>query len=134
MGKISNQKEVRKQQKIQKMKAVIQGVKNYIRAVQYFFTPHYKSRSYNLHFYYSIVIAIPVVLFGLYYINLIDTPLWFHFVFGGATLFAVNFLREWYRGLMFKIGEDFNDIYFGSYGGIVGAGIAEIIVFLWDIM
>ena len=111
------------------MKAVITGILNYVTSVVYFFTEEYKTKSYNLHFYWSIPIAFVIVLFALCFMNMNETPFWFHLVVGGFLLYGINFVREWYKGKFKGINADFVDIYFGSYGGIVGAAIASIIYF-----
>jgi hypothetical protein len=104
-----------------------QAILNYFTSVKYFFRPEYKAQSYDLHFYYSILVGIPCGFFAFHFMQLNDTPLLFKLFLGGFFLFGVNFVREWYRVYKFGIKEDFVDVHFGSYGGIVAALIVELI-------
>ena len=106
---------------------MVQAILSYFTSVKYFFKKEYKSQSYDLHFYYSILIGIPCLFFAFYFMDLNNTPLLFKMFLGGFLLYCVNFAREWYRGLMYKIKEDYVDMYFGSYGGIVASLIVELI-------
>jgi len=106
---------------------IVQAILSYFTSVKYFFKPEYKAQSYDLHFYYSILVGIPCLFFAFHFMDLNSTPLLFKMFLGGFFLYCVNFYREWHRALFHGIKEDFVDMYFGSYGGIVAALIVELI-------
>lgn len=112
------------------MTDVVYGVKRYFTDLKYFNKPEFISKSYNLHFYCSILIGIPIVLIGLIYMGLDETPFWFHMILGGFILFGINFVVEWVKSKFFGIERDFTDINFGSYGGLISSFFAKLI-YIW---
>jgi hypothetical protein len=107
--------------------SILQHLKKYITDLQFFLKPEFKTQAYNLHFYYSIVIGLVIMNFAFWQMELLTTPFWFHLVLGGFCLYFVNFVKEWYWGLVYKVPADFTDINFGSYGGVVAALLTSLL-------
>jgi len=101
------------------MKIVLEGIKDYFTSVKYFFKPEFKTKSYNLHFYYSILIGL-VLMFGMFWLTPLSTVgILPQCIFGAFIAFGFNYVKEWIWKALYNIEPDFRDIYFGSYGGIV---------------
>jgi hypothetical protein len=107
------------------------GFKDYFTTVKYFNKPEFKTKGYNLHFYYSLVIGL-VVMFGMFWFTPIeDISLASQIVIGGFIGWGMNFFKEWLWVVRYGVQPDFKDIYFGSYGVIVST---LLIALLWFIL
>jgi hypothetical protein len=106
------------------------GIIKFFTDMQFFFKPDFIKENYHKHIGYSLVLTIPCILFMLNFMHLADTPTLFIIFIGGFGARAVNFVREGY--LMDKYGSRFSweDINFGTYGGIIGAIISIWIYYL----
>lgn len=105
-----------------------QGILKFFTDLKYFFSKDFFKERYYLHFSLSIPISFGIVLFFREFMYLGDTPVWFQLFIGGAALFAINGIREAIleneeKGIKFS----WSDIFFGTYGGIVGAWLVTLI-------
>jgi hypothetical protein len=64
----------------------------------------------------------------LNYMDLQDTPFAFHIFICAIGARAVNFAKEWYHGIKFKSPLSWEDINFGTYGGIVAPIILHFLL------
>jgi hypothetical protein len=101
------------------------GIVKFFSDTQFFFTKDFTEQNYQKHFLYSLVLTIPSIWFMYEYMELAATPIWFHIFMGGFGAKAVNFVREWYYGIKYNTPCSWEDINFGTYGGIIGAIIAS---------
>lgn len=103
------------------------GIVKFFSDMQFFFTKDFIKQNYHKHFLYSLVLTIPSIWFAYEYMYLRDTGIGFTIFLGGFGARAVNFAREWYYGIRYKAPWSWEDINFGTYGGIIGAIIAILI-------
>lgn len=106
---------------------VLKGILSYFTSLKLFFSKDFIKENYYKHFGYSIVIGFFLILFFREFLYLDTTPLYFNLFVGGFALFTINGLRE--GKLEDKYGAPFswNDVFFGSYGGILGAYLCTLI-------
>ena len=107
---------------------VKKGIINYFTDLRFIRTPEFKTKAYNKHLFWSLVLTIPS-MFLLFLLTDLETTqiLWQVFV-AGFGAYSVNFVREWVRGKFFGSEWDNVDINMGSYGGVLG-GIISVIIY-----
>lgn len=105
------------------------GVIKFFSDMKFFFTKDFIKENYYKHFIYSLILVIPCIWFAYEFMYLKDTPTWFHVFLGGFGARAVNFVREWYYGVKYKAPWSWEDINFGTYGGILGTIIVITLIF-----
>ena len=103
------------------------GIVKFFTDMKFFFTKDFIKENYCKHFLYSLVLTIPSIWFAYEYMYLKDTGIGFTIFLGGFGARAVNFCKEWYHGIKYKAPWSWEDINFGTYGGIIGAIIAILI-------
>jgi hypothetical protein len=103
------------------------GIIKFFTDIKFFFTKDFIKENYHKHFLYSLVLTIPSIWFMYEYMQLKDTGIGFTIFIGGFGSRGVNFVREWYYGMKYKASWSWEDINFGTYGGIIGAIIAILI-------
>lgn len=114
---------------------VWKGFLMYFTTSKYFFTEDFKTKNYYKHFLYSIGINTLLILSLFFITNLAGTGIFFQLFLGGFLAYSYNFVREWWIASRYVdkdgLGDpklfSFEDIIFGSYGGIVGSVIAIVI-------
>lgn len=95
------------------------GIKKFFSDMKFFFSKDFIKQNYHKHFGYSLVLTIPCMWFMLNYMHLADTPFWFHIFIGGFGARGVNFCKEWHHGIKYKAPWSWEDINFGTYGGLL---------------
>ena len=104
------------------------GIKKFFSDMKFFFSKDFIKENYHKHFGYSLVLTIPCMWFMLNYMHLADTPFWFHIFIGGFGARGVNFCKEWYHGIKYKAPWSWEDINFGTYGGLLAPVILHYLM------
>ena len=107
------------------------GIIKFFTDMKFFLTKDFIKQNYHKHFLYSLVLTIPCILLMLNFMHLADTPILFQVFVGGFGARGVNFLKEWFHGKKYGAPWSWEDINFGTYGGILGASIA---IFLYSLI
>lgn len=105
------------------------GIIKFFSDLKFFFKKDFIKQNYYKHFVYSLMLTVFCIWFMLNYMHLADTPNWFHIFIGGLGARIVNFAREWYYGIKVKALLSWEDINFGTYGGILAAIILDYFKF-----
>ena len=103
------------------------GIVKFFTDMKFFLTEDFIKQNYYKHFLYSLVLTIPSIWFANEYMHLKDTGIGFTIFVSAFGARAVNFVREWVYGIRYKAPWSWEDINFGTYGGIIGGIIAAII-------
>lgn len=106
---------------------IYDSVKLYVLDLKKFASPEFKTERHNLHFFYSLVLTFFAMWFMFSFMNLDGTGVLFQIFLGGFGAYGVNFIREWYYGVIYDAPWSSSDINFGSYGGVVGSALFLII-------
>ena len=104
------------------------GVLKYITDIKYITTPLFIKNRYHLHLGCSFVLTFLSMWLLIAVEVVTGTPIWFQIFLGGFAAFAVNFLRELLYEDLYGAPFDWTDIHFGSYGGILGALLATLVL------
>jgi hypothetical protein len=99
---------------------IYDSVKLYVLDLKKFASPEFKTERHNLHFFYSLILTFFSIWFMFLFMNLEGTGILFQIFVGGFGAYGVNFIREWYYGVIYDAPWSSSDINFGSYGGVVG--------------
>jgi hypothetical protein len=91
--------------------------------IKRFGSPDFKKERWDMHFGYSLIISIALMIFMTLFMYLGDTPIAFQLFLGWFGLLIVNFLRELYMEEKYKAPFDWRDVRMGGYGGLVGSAI-----------
>jgi len=105
-----------------------QNIINYVLDIKKIFTPDFVKQNYHKHFGYSIVLTFFSIWLLFLYAHLGDTGVFFQLFIGGFGAYGVNWIREWYYGYRYNAPWDDTDPNMGSYGGIIGALLAILIL------
>ena len=105
-----------------------EGVLRYLTDTHYLFTSKFITNRYYLHLLCSFVLSFFSIWFLIEYTSLAQTPVWFQLFLGGFGAFGVNFLREMVYEELYGAPFDWTDVNFGSYGGVLGALLATLIL------
>lgn len=104
---------------------ICSGIKSavirYVTDTKKIFTPEFKSKAYNLHFFCSIPLAYLSMMLLAKFAHLDGTGVFFYLFIGGFGAYWANFLKEWIWSKYYGFPWDDTDINMGSYGGIVAA-------------
>jgi hypothetical protein len=95
------------------------GIIKFFSDMKFFFSKDFIKENYHKHFGYSLVLTIPCLWFMITYMYLGDTPFGFQAFVCGFGARAVNFVREWYYGKKYGAPMSWEDINFGTYGGLL---------------
>jgi len=103
-------------------------VVKYITDTKNFFSKDFITRGYYLHFGCSVVLTFLSMWFLFEYAHLADTGTSFQLFIGAFGAYGANYIKEWIWAKFYGSEWDETDLNFGSYGGIIGALLAIIIL------
>jgi hypothetical protein len=100
--------------------------------MKFFFSKDFINENYYKHFGYSLVLTIPCLWIMLNYMHLADTPFAFHIFVCGFGARGVNFLKEWFHGKKYGAPWSWEDINFGTYGGLLAPVILHYLMITFN--
>jgi hypothetical protein len=104
------------------------SITNYILDIKKIFTPNFIKQNYHKHLGYSLVLTFFSIWLLFTYAHLGETGNFLPIFLGGFGAYAINGLREGYYQHKYQAPFDQTDVNMGSYGGILGAILALLLL------
>jgi len=101
---------------------------NYILDIKKIFTPNFIKQNYHKHLGYSLVLTFFSIWLLFTYAHLEETGNFLPIFLGGFGAYAINGVREGYYQYKYQAPFHQTDVNMGSYGGILGAILALLLL------